>query len=607
MKYIYILIVSTLLLACNHSVNNTLPDEATLEHLLENNPDSLVFILEREINYSLLSDADKADYGWWITRILKKQNRSMVNDTLIHFTARYYEQNDSARSIQAYIWAAQQINWAGTMPREQRDILEKALEIADSRKDTLMVNEVVFQTKYLYNLPQDYDKLTEIAGILNKYKGGSLTTITNYNLLVIYNRLGNDKAFFDLAHHALDIAYIKNDWLTYSMARLYVEALNAHGRYREALQQLRKLESSKNPMIGSELRLNYISTFIGMNEIDSAQYYINQYTPLIERNRGNEEIDAVESILNLFRTVIDLKQGKNLNINRIGYVSDNILMKNRARISAEREQLRVQSRLIEDNLKLDIERGKLRQRFLGAGIVVLIIVVILIFVYQRKLLKKERSVQKAKEQLQLRSIQLSENESVIAENEQLINTLSAQLDESGDLKQEIDELNQNNEKLKQENKTLQKDIEQYSHLMDKKDREFAIYEKLTQENARLQERERFLTTQIIGHTEVLNKLSRKPRFIEEMQWPEIFQAVNQLFDGFTYRLHTDFPALNEEDIRYCCLIKLHLSTSVIATLTGISPSSVTKRKQRIKEKMVQQRHPEEIRKDQSLEIYLWNY
>jgi len=71
-------------------------------------------------------------------------------------------------------------------------------------------------------------------------------------------------------------------------------------------------------------------------------------------------------------------------------------------------------------------------------------------------------------------------------------------------------------------------------------------------------------------------------------------------------LGIDFPSLTEEDIQYCCLIKLRLSTSVISTLTAVSPSSVTKRKQRIKEKMNQQR-PADVRKEQPLEIYMWSY
>ena len=175
--------------------------------------------------------------------------------------------------------------------------------------------------------------------------------------------------------------------------------------------------------------------------------------------------------------------------------------------------------------------------------------------------------------------------------------MSTQLDESGELKLEIEKLVAENEKLQQGNRTLQKDVEQFSISIRQKDQELYAYEKLVGENARLQERERFLTVQVVAQTEVLDQLSKKPHYIEDSRWPEIIHAINQLFDGFSYRLHTDFPALSEEDIHYCCLIKLRLTTSVISTLTGISPSSVTKRKQRIKEKLSQQHRPPEIRKD----------
>jgi len=153
---------------------------------------------------------------------------------------------------------------------------------------------------------------------------------------------------------------------------------------------------------------------------------------------------------------------------------------------------------------------------------------------------------------------------------------------------------------------LQKDMEQYSKLMGQNDSsDFDIFEKLAEENAKLQERERFLTAQLIARTEVLDKLGKRPRYIEKSQWPEIIHAVNQLFDGYSYRLHINFPALTEEDIFYCCLFKLRLSTSVIGLLMAISPSSVTKRKQRIKEKMIQQ-YPNKTHSEKLLEIYSWN-
>ena len=256
-------------------------------------------------------------------------------------------------------------------------------------------------------------------------------------------------------------------------------------------------------------------------------------------------------------------------------------------------------------MRLAIERGKMRQGFLWAGIIVLLGIVLIVFIYQRKLLEKERSVQKANEQLRLHIIQITENESIIRRNEEMIDSLSSQLDENDDLKQEISQLNEENEGLKERNKTLQKDIEQTAKSVGRKDTDIDVYGKLAEQNARLQERERFLTARLIAQTEVLDKLSKKPHYIEKTQQPEIINAVNQLFDGFSYRLHVDFPTLTEEDIFYCCLFKLRLSTSVIGLLMGISPSSVTKRKQRIKEKMSPQLSVNNT-VEQSMEIYSWN-
>jgi ABC-type multidrug transport system fused ATPase/permease subunit len=289
----------------------------------------------------------------------------------------------------------------------------------------------------------------------------------------------------------------------------------------------------------------------------------------------------------------------------IGDASNNLLteIRNNAKISRERQFS--QNKLMRDNLTLDIERGKMKQRILWAGIAVLLAIIVIIFIYQRKLLRKERSVQKAKEQLRLHTIQLTENEATIRKNEEMINSLSSQLDEDNDFKQEISQLNSENETLKERNKTLQKDMEKYAASMGQNGADNDVYEKLAEQNAKLQERERFLTARVIAHTEILARLSQKPRYVEESQWHEIINAVNQLFDGYSYRLHIDYPLLTEEDIFYCCLFKLRLSTSIIGILMGISASSVTKRKQRIKEKMNQPLSAEN-RIEPSAEIYSWN-
>lgn len=546
------------------------------------------------------------DYDWWLARTHLKKRRSLINDTLIHQVVEYYKEIKSPRLMNAYLLASKQVDWSGAKPKEGRSILENALQLADLNKDTVEVKNVINGMLRLYEMPQDEEKIKELVALNKKYMKAESDYLAYYNLTEFYNSLDISDSLFHYARKGIDLARERNQpYAEYGLTRLYTEALSRAGRFNEALNTLRDME--RRIRVGNELKLNYISVFISMDKLDSAQKYMDMYQPILEKYKGHEEVDIVELALNSFKLVMNEKKGKYLDMNVIGKTGNNILEKSRKRIWADRERQYVQNKLLKDNLTLEIEQGRMKQRLLWFGIIVLFAIALLIFFYQRKLLKKERFVQQAHEKLRRHAIQLSENESVILENKELIQSLSEQLDESGDLKQEIDQLSAENETLSKENKILQNDMESYSKWMNRKDEEMMVYTKLVEQNARLQERERFLTAQVITHTGVLHKLGSKPHYIDEMQWPEILQAINQLFDGFSYRLRTDFPALSEEDVRYCCLIKLRLSNSVIATLTGISPSSVTKRKQRIKEKMTQQRHHSEIRKEQSLETYLWNY
>lgn len=111
---------------------------------------------------------------------------------------------------------------------------------------------------------------------------------------------------------------------------------------------------------------------------------------------------------------------------------------------------------------------------------------------------------------------------------------------------------------------------------------------------------------LIRQSGILNQLKLNPKYIDDGQWPEIVEEVNRLYNNFPCRLRADFSALTESDIQLCCLILLRFSTSTIAGLTGVSPASVTKRKQRIKERMSQSK-PELWELVQSLETYLWHY
>jgi len=66
---------------------------------------------------------------------------------------------------------------------------------------------------------------------------------------------------------------------------------------------------------------------------------------------------------------------------------------------------------------------------------------------------------------------------------------------------------------------------------------------------------------------------------------ELIVIVNKLYDGFANRLQMKYGELTQEEIQYCCLLKIKMKPKQIAAIFKIKPDNVYKRKQRIKEKI----------------------
>ena len=75
--------------------------------------------------------------------------------------------------------------------------------------------------------------------------------------------------------------------------------------------------------------------------------------------------------------------------------------------------------------------------------------------------------------------------------------------------------------------------------------------------------------------------------------------------NYTKRLYHQIPSLTDGDIQICCLIKLRFSNGDIANMLAISPTSVSKRKLRLKERIVQEIGS--LGENQSLDLWLMEY
>ena len=74
--------------------------------------------------------------------------------------------------------------------------------------------------------------------------------------------------------------------------------------------------------------------------------------------------------------------------------------------------------------------------------------------------------------------------------------------------------------------------------------------------------------------------------LSDDDWEDIVQNADIIFDNFTRRLQQHYPALNKEDLRYCCMVKTQLSQLEMSQIMHLEKDSVKKRLKRIRmEKM----------------------
>jgi hypothetical protein len=234
---------------------------------------------------------------------------------------------------------------------------------------------------------------------------------------------------------------------------------------------------------------------------------------------------------------------------------------------------------------------------------------VLINLSQRKSLNKERLLQKIRNELQTHVAKLRENADAMKINETAMKEITKRAGnkaEKGSDPWEIELFRQNNYILQCKNDVLEKKVQAYTNILQEKELKLASYDKLRKRNEELIRRERYLLMQLEKHDEILTKLRNSTKAVQPEEWPEIINNINQLNNNFTQRLKQQMPFLSESDIQCCCLIKLRLPTATIASLAAISPTSVTKRKQRIRSRISQQANGL-LEKTESLDDLIWRF
>lgn len=90
---------------------------------------------------------------------------------------------------------------------------------------------------------------------------------------------------------------------------------------------------------------------------------------------------------------------------------------------------------------------------------------------------------------------------------------------------------------------------------------------------------------LVSQNRLLQELHKSPRYILDAEWAELERVLRNTFEVTSASLKKRIPSLTAGDIRLILLSRFQFSVAESAALLGISPTSVTKARQRLKAKL----------------------
>lgn len=289
------------------------------------------------------------------------------------------------------------------------------------------------------------------------------------------------------------------------------------------LQETKDFKFRTFPDQKGAVLFSLITVFLQLDRPDSAQVYIDQALAL-PANQNNIRYHVYEMLFQYYQA----KKQSDL----VAWAADSLFHYQPA---AARQQVSTQvaevkekyanEQLSESHARVSRERNN--SILIGISVVVVLLVII---VWGRKAYRNR----------------LHRREYLLHEKDEVINTLQTHLEEE---KAHVEEVT--------------------GRLLDIEGREYELRHALTND------------------TELMQRLRKEPKFLDDSEWEKLKAVVDDVYKDFTVRLHERFPQLSEVYIRYCILIKLRFTVSQIAILMAVAPSSVSQQKSRIKKRLLQ--------------------
>lgn len=567
------------------------------ENVMFDYPDSALHILQ-----AMPVPAGKEQHALWClltTQAAYKQFMPIPSDSLIRIAYDYYRNTDDARRKAMSALYMGGVNYdLGRADEAIQYYLEAKTEV--EKTDDYKLGYLVMSglgRLYLYRELASYsiDACKQayhyaVKDSCKRYEMTSLHYIArSYCLLDSLDKA--IKCYEQCSKMALELHLPDfNNSIRKEIALVYMNK----GSFQTALAMLKSLPLSSQTadMIGR--------SYLNLHELDSAYIYLNKalktdnvYT---RRSVYNSlyKLSCYPEYQKLMRESCDSLLLYQDSVSKINKVKE---------VIAYKEKYEYQ-KLVNENQRLELEKAKVVYWLMLFVILVLFLVALFIYIH----LRRQKALRRKEEELNKLVLSLHENEALIKRNTNYIAALEAEIAQSSDTAEQLEEQQKLVSTLQDENRRLQTENGKLKNRIEHQDvssYDSTEIKRITEELYAVKQQKEHLSAWLVEEHPYLSALHSRPVYLKDEDLKQLRQLTDVIYAEFCRRLHTDVPALSDNEITLCCLIKLRFTVSEIAVLLGISASSVSTGKFRVKNKIYTALGIPP--KKMSLDLWIWGY
>ena len=588
--YAIIILYSILIISgCNgnKTTNKLMPELEQAEKVMFDHPDSALHLLESMEIPS--SQTDKENHALWcllVTQAQYKQMMKIPSDSLVRIAYDYYKPTNNARrkAIAALYMGC--INYdLGNIEEAMQYYLAAKTEVdkTDDYKTGYLIMSSLTNL-YLFRDFADYALDACIKAYDYAVKdSNSRYQMTSLGLLARCYCISNEfpkaiETYHKTAAKAVELGF-ENDEYYYSIQKEIALVYTNSWKFEKSLEILKALPKMYQPslLIGT----NYLM----LNQYDSAYLYLN-------KDLNTDNVYTKKSIYKALYQLGDTPEYRKYlksYCDSLLFYTDSVMSLDKGKeIIAYKEKYDHQ-KLITEQQRLKLEKADAQRMMFIITICLIVVIAVVAYLYQKRLVRKETTIRKQSEQLQDYMLQLHEYETQLMQNNRYMEELKEQLsgqemnsEELHEYREQIDSLQVENSRLSEKINSLQHHINDYSSKLDKARREADKFRNLSEENLYLRQRERVLADYVVDNDRLVKELREKCRVLEAGEWETLEQMCESTYSNFVSRLQGVCPTLTKQELHLCMLIKLRFSNAQMSEIFGVNTTSVSQKKFRLK-------------------------